>query len=475
MLEQQTPPKIESADLRGEGAILLVSCYELGREPLNLAFPVAYLRRAGYRPAAVDTAIDTLSDEAILRAEFVAISVPMHTALRLGIQIARRVRALKPNAPICFFGLYAWLNADYLLREYGDYVIGGEFEDALLRLIQARESGADGPIEGVSDRQHRAEPLLERVQFPLPERDALPGIGEYAWLIHGERQVPTGYTEATRGCHHTCKHCPVVPIYNGRFFAIPRNLVIEDIRRQVKAGAGHITFGDPDALNGPTHLLRIMRAVHEEHPHVTFDITTRIEHILEHRQHIPELGQLGCIFIISAVESLSDVVLKKIDKGHTREDVAEALRICDDAGIALRPSLLPFTPWTTLDDYLELLDFIEEHEMVEQVDPVHLSIRLLVPPGSSLLDEPDVDEWIGPLDEENFTYRWTHEDPRVDALQQQVAMLAETAEREEWDPYDTFTAIRFAAYQTAGRTPPSRKVRRGRRQPPPRLTESWFC
>ena len=469
----------ETLDLGQPGAVLLVSCYELGRQPLNLAFPLAYLREAGYRPAVVDTAVEPLTGEQIERARLVAISVPMHTALRLGLQIAEQIRLLNPSAQVCFYGLYAWLNADYLLGPEGapaaDYVIGGEFEAPLLRLIQALEKGQTKSVEGVGSRNHKVEPSLERVSFFTPDRADLPNMEDYAWLIDGERNVPAGYTEATRGCHHLCRHCPVVPIYNGRFFAVPRSIVVDDIRRQVEAGAGHITFGDPDALNGPTHLLRILRAIHADHPEVTFDITTRIEHIIENRAIFPELAELGCIFITSAVESVSELVLAKIDKGHTQADITAALDICNSAGVALRPSLLPFTPWTTLEDYLELIEFVEEHDMIENVDPVHLSIRLLVPPGSALLDQPDTAEWLGPLDEASFTYKWTHADARVDDLQRTVARLAETAAGAEWDAYTTFEAIRAAAYTAAGRTPAIGAVRHRSRKAPPRLTESWFC
>ncbi len=467
--------QVSTLDLSPDGAILLVSCYELGHQPLNLAFPLAYLREAGYGPVAVDTSVDRLTDEAIQRAQLVAISVPMHTALRLGLQVAEQVRLLNPDAAICFYGLYAWLNADYLLREAGDYLIAGEFEAPLLRLIEMLESGRAEHVEGVSDRTSRSQPSLERVSFLAPDRGALPDAADYAWLIDGERNVQGGYTEATRGCHHTCHHCPVVPIYNGRFFAVPRSVVIEDIRRQALAGAGHITFGDPDALNGPTHLLRILRAVHAELPEITFDITTRIEHIILNREIMPELRELGVIFIVSAVESVSDLVLEKIDKGHRKAHIATALGICNDAGIAIRPSLLPFTPWTTLDDYLELLGFIEDQEIIENVDPVHLSIRLLVPPGSALLSQPGTEEWIGPLVEASFTYTWTHADPRVDQLQGQVAAIAERANESGLDPYETFAAIRAAAYEAARKTPPIGALRRRSRKAPPRLTESWFC
>ena len=463
-------------DLKPQGAILLISCYELGHQPLNLAFPQAYLQRAAYRPGVVDTSVESLGAEAIAGARFVAVSVPMHTALRLGTQITERVRRENPDALICFYGLYAWLNADYLLREHGDFVIGGEYEQPLLELVQALEIGGSFAIEGVSDRAFRSEPSLARIDFAIPDREELPPAKDYAHLLIDGAAVPAGYTEATRGCHHTCLHCPVVPIYRGRFFAVPRQTVLEDIRRQVGQGVGHITFGDPDFLNGPTHSLRICRAMHAEFPHVTFDFTARIDHILGNREIFPELRELGCVFVLTAVESISELVLSKIDKGHTKQDVIEALKVLDESGITMRPSLLPFTPWTTLDDYMELLEFFEEYDLLGNVDPVHFSIRLLVPPGSALLDDPDAEQWAGPLDESAYTHVWKHPDPRVDDLQRVVAKHVEAAASCEADAHDTFAGIKALAYAAKGVTPEETLSRRkGPTKQPPRLTESWFC
>lgn len=476
-VQLQSKRPASPAPWRLPGAVLLVSCYELGHQPLNLAFPLAYLREQGFNPVAIDTAVDSLDSREIKQARLVAISVPMHTALRLGTRIAARVRAENRNARICFFGLYAWLNRDYLLRECGDFVIGGEYEQPLLQLALSLERGENDPtINGLSTREHDEPPVLERITFPMPVRDTLPNLRSYAHLMKDGLAIPAGYTEATRGCHHTCLHCPVVPIYRGRFFAVPRPVVLEDIRRQVQQGAGHITFGDPDFLNGPTHSLRIVRAMHDEFPHVTFDMTTRIEHIIQNRDLIPEFAASGCVFVVSAVEAVSELILQEIDKGHTKEDVVEALEILEAAGIAMRPSLLPFTPWTTIDDYLELLEFIETHDLIENVDPVHLSIRLLVPPGSALLDRPESAAWIGELDEEAYTYRWEHADPRIDQLQRQIAACVEVAEAEDRPAEETFRQIKQLAWSVKGADVPDvLRVASGERRRPPRLSESWFC
>ena len=462
-------------NLRGLGDILLVACYESGHPPLSLAWPLAFLKEAGYPAAALDAAVEAFPDEAAVRTTFVGISVPMPTALRLGAQVAARVRAVNPGAHICFFGLYAWLNADYLLSSLADSVVAGEDEAALVELIRVLVAGGDpGQVAGISTAQSRNEPRLARFAFPLPDRSALPSPEHYARYVHNGQSSLAGYVQASRGCRHTCRHCPIVPVYAGRFFVVPAETVLSDIRQQARGGARHITFGDPDFLKGPRHALQIARRLHAEFADLTFDFTTKVEHILEHRQLFAEFAALGCTFVVSAIESLSDRVLERLAKGHTAVAIDEALSILDAAGIALHPTLVAFTPWTTLDDYLAQLAWIRARGLANHVPPIQLAIRLLVPPRSALLASPDVDGWLGALDPEAFTYRWAHPDSRMDTLYQQAAARVEWAEQTGEARAQTHEAIRALAYAAAGRpipthpAPPARPL-------PPRLTEDWFC
>jgi radical SAM superfamily enzyme YgiQ (UPF0313 family) len=463
--------------MRSSGDILLISCYELGHQPFHLASLQTMLWQAGYLPVSVDTAVETLTDETIKQARFVGVSVPMHTALRLGHQLAKHVRLLNPAAHICFYGLYASLNADYLLLDCIDSTIGGEYEIPLLSLIAALESGSTTPVPGVNTIQQSSNPWIQRTPFVVPERQQLPPPERYARLELNGEQLLAGYTETTRGCKHICLHCPVTPIYQGRFFAIPARIVLADIRGQVEQGVRHITFGDPDFFNGPTHAMRITRSLHAEFPNVTFDATIKIEHLLKHRYLLPELRDLGCAFIVSAVESINDDVLRHLDKGHTMEQVAETFDLMEQVDIPLRPSLMPFSPWESLESYIALLTFFEEHKLIEHVDPVHFSIRLLIPPGSALLDAPDTLEWLGELDAAAFTYRWIHPDPRMDDLHQAVCMLVEKAQNVQADPIETFFHIKALALATDDQDMcVSCAIKAyGTRKVLPHLTESWFC
>ncbi|HEV2471170.1 MAG TPA: CUAEP/CCAEP-tail radical SAM protein [Chthonomonadales bacterium] len=466
--------------MRSPGALLLLSCYELGHQPLHLATLTALLRRAGYAPTVVDTAVEPLADDTIIQARFVGIAVPMHTALRLGELLARRIRLLNPSAHICFYGLYATLNEDYLLRELIDSAIGGEYEQPLLELVAALENSPDGTtsaIPGVSTRQQLSNPRIVRAPLVMPERAGLPPLDRYARLEwNGETRI-VGYAETTRGCKHTCQHCPITPVYQGRFFATPADRVLADIRAQIQQGAQHITFGDPDFLNGPTHALRTTHALHQEFPEITFDATIKIEHLLQHRHLLPEFKQNGCIFVVSAVESLNDEVLARLEKGHTSADVADAFELMERVGIALRPSLMPFSPWETLASYIRMLNFIEERHLIEHIDPVHLSIRLLIPPGSALLNAPDRREWLRELAAAAYTYRWQHPDPHMDMLHSQICALVEEAQRKGADPIETFFHIKALALAMQGQDMcvSCGIGGYGVRKVIPHLTETWFC
>ena len=460
--------------LREPGRILLLSCYDMGQQPGGLASAAAFLQQAGFRPALADLSIDPLEPEPVRRAALVALYVPMHTALLLALRAAEGIRRVHPAAHVCFYGLYAPLNAELVLAGAGDSVIGGEFEVPLVALAEALEAGEATQPAGVAFPGAPAAPRLARTRFPVPAREALPPLERYARLAHGGTERLAGRVEASRGCKHLCRHCPIPPVYGGRFFVVPREVVLADIDALVAQGARHITFGDPDFLNGPRHALEIMRGLHARHPGVTFDATIKVEHLLRYRHLLPELARCGCLFIVSAVESLSDEVLAHLDKGHTRADATEALALTRAAGIALRPTFVAFTPWTRLEDYLALLDFIAAEGLLHHVDPVQLSLRLLVPPGSSLLDSEAFAPFRGELDREALTYRWRHPDPRMDDLQREVAAIVEEAARDEAPAEATFTRVLGAARAAAG-APDGAPWAMGAAPPAPRLTEAWFC
>ena len=354
---------VPSPPAAADGRVVLISCYELGHEPLGIAVPAGVLARAGIVPRTLDVAVGEFDAAAIAGARLVAISTPMHTALRLGVRVAARVRALNPTAHICFYGLYAGLNARHLVPTHADSCLGAECEASLLDLARAT-AGASHPRSVAPASPAPTARARERALDLTPHRPSLARHDRYVMLDVDGALRPVGYVPTTRGCKHLCRHCPLPAAYAGSFYAVPVARVLDDVAEVVARGARHITFADADFLNGPTHALRVARELHRRFAGVSFDYTAKIEHLYRHRDAVRELRELGNLFVVSAVESFNDEVLRHLDKGHTREQALEVIRFFDSLGIALRPSLVPFTPWETRASLCELLDIVASEGLV---------------------------------------------------------------------------------------------------------------
>jgi hypothetical protein len=428
--------------------MLLVATYELGHQPANLAGPAARLRARGHDVQVLDTSVDPWDPALVDWADRVAFSVPMHTATRLARELAGGI-----TKPTCCYGLYAAMCADV-----ADVVIAGEYEDALLAWADGE---SPGPIVQLGAARHAP------IDMP-PDRDLLPPLDRYVRLAVGDELRIVGSVEASRGCAHRCRHCPVPVVYNGRVRLANDDDTLADVAQLVERGARHLTFGDPDFLNAPQHSMRIVRAVHERYPDLTFDCTTKVEHVLQYHELLPELAGAGCLFVVSAFESLNDAILDRLDKGHTAADAARAVRLLRDHGIDVRPSFLPFTPWTTRDDLVTLVEFVADHDLVGSVDPVQYTIRLLLPAGSLLLELPDLAPHLGEWDDERLTFTWTPEQPDMDDLQRELALLVEESVERGDSISTTYARVRDAigvAPVDVSSAPTDR----------PHLTESWFC
>ena len=453
--------------------VVLLSTYDLGRQPFGLASPAAWLRRAGATVTCNDLAVEPLDEPAVRSADFVALYVPMHAATRLAAREVARIRTLNRRARLGFFGLYAAMNERYLRSLGAELVAGGEFERVLAEWV------LDGrrPAEVVS---------LERLPFITPDRKGLPELARYAGVDLGDGDPrAVGYTEASRGCKHMCRHCPIVPVYQGRFRVVPREVVLADIRQQVEAGARHITFGDPDFWNGIGHALPIVHALHREFPELTYDVTIKIEHLVRHAEHLATLRETGCLFVTSAVESVDDRVLAILDKGHTRADFAAVARRFRETGLVLHPTFVAFTPWVSLSGYVDLLQEVQRLDLIENVAPVQLAIRLLVPAGSRLLELPDVRARVGAFDEVALCHPWAHPDPAVDALHREIESMVRAATAEGASRALVFERACEIAERAAGarsarnahatRTLVPHVAREPKRPPIPFLTEPWYC
>lgn len=453
--------------------VLLISTYELGHQPFGLASPAAWLNDAGADVSCLDLAVRSLDKELVAQSDLVAIYLPMHTATRLAAELIPQLRQFNEAAHLCCYGLYAPTNESFLRRLGVDTIIGGEFETGLVDLFRQLISTDD-----LQFNQGQALVSMERQKFLVPERSSLPDLEEYAHLLLPDGRIrKAGYTEATRGCKYTCRHCPIVPIYNGRFRIVQQEIVLADIRQQVEAGAQHISFGDPDFLNGPGHGMAIVQALNAEFPDLSYDVTIKVEHLLKHEQHLHTLKDTGCIFITSAVEAVDDGILEILDKGHTRAGFEKATSNLREVGIILNPTFVAFTPWTTREGYLEMLRVIRDLDLVGHVAPIQYAIRLLVPAGSRLLELGEVKRLAEPFDHAALIYPWQHPDPVMDQLYERIFRLVQSHQMNQESRISLFNDVWQATLEVIDIVDPTLTSEMGwdlAATPMPRMSESWY-
>ena len=416
----------------------------------------------------MDLAVECIDQDAVKSAGLIAIYLPMHTATRLAIAVLPKIQKINSSAHLAFYGLYATVNKDHLRNLGGKTIISGEFEDSLVQLYLR--------LVNQTFVQNSDLVSLKRQIFRVPKRSDLPNLNHYAKLKTGKAQsIVVGYTEGTRGCKHICRHCPIVPIYHGRFFVVQPEVVMADIRQQVEAGAEHITFGDPDFFNGPGHAIRLVESFHVEFPNLTYDATIKVEHLLAHRDKLRRLAETGCLFVTTAVEEVDDKVLGKLEKGHTRADFVEAVYATRAAGLTPSPTFIPFHPWTTPFGYIDLLAMITELDLIENVAPVQLAIRLLIPEGSRILELAEMKHYLGGFDAEKLSYTWTPADPCVDDLQSKVYETIQHGEREGATRRAIFEQVWVLAHNACEQSAPALPPERADSSPVPLMSEPWYC
>jgi radical SAM superfamily enzyme YgiQ (UPF0313 family) len=454
--------------------VLLVSTYDLGHQPFGLASVAAWLRQQGASVSMIDLAVQRLDEDAVSGARLIAVHLPMHTATRLALPIIAHCRAVNRNAHICCFGLYAPMNNEYLRSEGANSIIGGEFETAIVQLYQGLS--AEGAQAQNSDLRAPAYVDLRKQNFLAPDRRGLPALDRYSKVVmrDGTQRV-AGYTEASRGCKHLCRHCPIVPVYQGRFRAIQRGVVLADISQQVTDGAKHISFGDPDFFNGVGHAIRLVTEMHEAFPDLTYDVTIKVEHLLRHSDHLQTLVETGCLFITTAVEAVDDHILRVLDKRHTRADFIAVVNLTRELGIELAPTFVPFTPWATAEGYIDLLETIHRLDLVGSVAPIQLAIRLLLPAGSYLMQLEETKRHVTGFDGAGLAYQWHHPDPIMDRLQKEVQQVVQSGENTNRARSALFEDIWMLSHAMTKKTAPPLMNARCCDISVPHMTEQWYC
>ena len=398
---------------------LVLSTFEGGYQPITALAAATALRGAGYDIGFHDIYVDGLEDGLFDEYDVIVISVPLFDSLTAGVQIAERIRRHHTDKTRVFFGQYATLNAARLVPRHGEYAIVGEWEKPLVALVRHLE-GKNAALDGIVDaaRARSGEPLqsyLSRDHLRLLDRSLAPPITKYpqpqATKLLGAK-ANVGGLESTRGCRHKCTYCSVFAAYDGKVIIGSRNTIEADVGQLVDEGMTHLTFMDAEFFNAKRKSIALLERLHSQFPRLTYDFTTRVDHLCDSRDLLSHFANLGVRFITSALEFPKQEVLDAIAKETTVKDIEAAIAYVRYAGIKLNPTFIMYNPWIDFDDIERFFEFISDQDLDEVVDPIQYETRLHLYKGSPLITLPSIQELM--LEEHEFHYHWKHRDSRVD-------------------------------------------------------------
>jgi radical SAM superfamily enzyme YgiQ (UPF0313 family) len=247
--------------------------------------------------------------------------------------------------------------------------------------------------------------------------------------------------------------------------------IITDVTNQVEEGAKHISFNDPDFFNGPKHALKILQLLNEKHPSITYDSTIKVEHILKYPDYFQELKNLNMLFVISAFETTNDHVLNILQKNHSSNDLNKAVELSLENNIDIRPTWMPFSPWTEQNDLISIIKLIENYKLRETVDPIQLTIKLLIPKNSLILKRPEMEEYLLNYDPASFSYAWKYKFPNIDNIQNEL--FTYVLQHESENEYMQYLGLVDILESHTGET--LLNPEKYNQRIVPKLSETWFC
>ena len=426
--------------------ILLTSFYDLGKQPKIIAEIVDRYNSSEIDFDFFDFSVEDQNID-LENYDVLGIYAPMHTATILSIEYIKDKKL--PNKMFTF-GLYGSVLEDF---------------NSSIRYIKDIESDELALFLEIND-DHQFS-----LKNNIPNRQIFPDISNYAHLVDGSNNLIAGSVETTYGCKHSCTHCPVPISFNGSFKTYSLEKIVSDVENQVKQGAKHISFNDPDFFNGPIHALKILESLNEKFPSITYDSTIKVEHIIKYKKYFKELSSLNMVFVISAFETTNDIVLSILEKNHTSNDLNNSIEISQDFGIDIRPTWMPFSPWTELNDLSNIVKLIEKYELRETVDPIQLTIKLLIPKHSLIIKKPEINKYLGNYEKNSLSFKWEYENNDVEKLQSSLFdFILNNSELDDHKQYLGMVNIIEKCTDTKLLTNSSYDFKNV-----PKLSETWFC
>ncbi|MFA5014851.1 MAG: radical SAM protein [Actinomycetota bacterium] len=286
-----------------------------------------------------------------------------------------------------------------------DYVVKGEGEITFLELIERIEK--DESLEEVKGLTYfkNGKIIDNPARHFIEELDNLPFLERDSHLHRKQYSPDTISLIITgRGCPYACTFCASEKIWKRKVrFRSPFNIVDEINIVYKKYGSRHFKFRDDTFTLNKQRALEICELLIRQKLPITWQCETRADCLDE--ELVRKMKEAGCIGVSIGVESGSERILKYIEKGETKEKIAEGIKLLRKFGINVSTFMMIGFPTETEEEMEETMKF------VKKLSPNHIILSILTPyPGTKIYDDS---LRLGLLKDDSFWEGWFHQSPEM--------------------------------------------------------------
>ena len=345
--------------------------------PLGLCSLAAVARKKGYRTIIIDApALNYKNSDVVgkiikLSPKYVGITAATLAIDRAG-KLAAKLKKAKKDLVIMIGGPHITALPRETLLDYPAFDIGviGEGEKVLIELLSALgQNKSLRSVKGVAFRQSKKIITTERNPYikdldtlPMPAWDLLPPLKRYYRSSpQSFDRLPSTSLVTSRGCPNQCTFCDrsVFGNYLRGYSSgyVLKMLKVLSFQYEIK----HILFDDDTFTILKQRLKEICKLIIKEKLDLTWTCLARVDTV--DKPTLKLMKKAGCWQILYGIESGSQEILDKLQKGITIEQIKKALRITREAGIRAKGFFILGTPFETKKTAKLTIDFLKEIEL----------------------------------------------------------------------------------------------------------------
>jgi anaerobic magnesium-protoporphyrin IX monomethyl ester cyclase len=292
-------------------------------------------------------------------------------------QIARRIKKTSPKTKIVVGGVHCSIDPEGVAENQDyDFIIAGEGEISLVKLVEAIQRGSPFPRLSWGERPNLDElPFIDRELYPYKVSINLQNY-------EGVFRAPMVTMLCSRGCYYNCSFCaPHARVHFGRGvrFRSVQNVMKELELLYDRYAFECVKFYDytfTQKADWVEEFCREYRRINKP-----FWIQSRADLVCNQERLIEMLAEVGLKMVGIGFESGSDKVLKDLRKGATREINLKAAEIVKKNGVLLSASFMLGVPTEEEEDVKATIS------LAKQMTPDFTSVSFFTPiPGNDLYD-----------------------------------------------------------------------------------------